>query len=447
MSSILLLLQNVHETVHDFTMKLNYSEPKIFTGGVDITQWNKLSKVQQNDALKKDWYLYYSFRNPHTQKLTRMPNIKGGINRVKNKAHRMKFLLKWQRSLVMFLEQGHNPFKEEYEQPSNFITQQEPIIDRVVQTAETPKAENKKKVKQVVLHPINESLALVLKIKASVLSKTSFPNFKSNVKKFEKWLNENGFEGKSIQEVTKKTVIDYLNDILDKTSARTRNNARIDLSSIFQTLEDNEIVKENFVRKINVLKSTPERNKTYTDTLQTDIFSYMEENDPHLLLFVKFLSYNFLRPIEIGRLKVGDIDPISKKLYFKAKNSPVKTKIIPEILLKELPDLSKMDKNWDLFTPDGIGGLWDTEETNKRDYFSKRFKKIKDHFELGSNYGLYSFRHTFITKLYTDFAKTMTPYEAKSKLMLISGHTTMDSLNKYLRDIDAVLPEDYSGSL
>ncbi len=106
-----------------------------------------------------------------------------------------------------------------------------------------------------------------------------------------------------------------------------------------------------------------------------------------------------------------------------------------------------MDKNWDLFIPDSIGGVWDTEETNKRDYFSKHFKKIKDHFELGSNYGLYSFRHTFITKLCTDFAKTMTSYEAKSKLMLISGHTTMDALNKYLRDIDAVLPEDYSGSL
>jgi hypothetical protein len=27
-----------------------------------------------------------------------------------------------------------------------------------------------------------------------------------------------------------------------------------------------------------------------------------------------------------------------------------------------------------------------------------------------------------------------------------SGHKTMEALDKYLRDIDAVLPEDYSGS-
>ena len=449
MSSILVLLQNVHETVHVFNMKLNYTEPKIFTGGVDISKWNKLSKEEQKAALEKDWYIYYSFRHPQTGKLVRMPNIKGGINRIKNKAQRMKFLLKYQRALVALLEQGYDPFKAKHEQPSEFITQEErePIIDRIVLPIEPQKVEHNKKEKEIIDHPIKESLALVLKIKESVLSKTSLPNFKSNVKKFEKWLNENGFEGRSIQEVTKKTVIDYLNEILENTSARTRNNARIDLSSIFQTLEDNEIVKENFVGKINVLKSTPERNKTYSDTLQSDIFTYMEENDPHLLLYVKFICYSFLRPIEVGRLKVGDIDLVSRTITFKAKNSPVKTKIIPEILFKELPDLSKMDKNLDLFTPDSIGGVWETEETNKRDYFSKRFKKIKKHFDLGSNYGLYSFRHTFITRLYNDFIKNMTENEAKSKLMLISGHKTMDALDKYLRDIDAMLPDDYSGSL
>ena len=43
-----------------------------------------------------------------------------------------------------------------------------------------------------------------------------------------------------------------------------------------------------------------------------------------------------------------------------------------------------------------------------------------------------------------EFIKNSTPFEAKSKLMLITGHETMVALDKYLRDIDAVLPEDYS---
>ena len=69
MSAILLLLQSVHENVHDFTMKLNFSEPKIFTGGVEISKWSTLSKTEKENALKKDWYIYYSYRDPQTGKL------------------------------------------------------------------------------------------------------------------------------------------------------------------------------------------------------------------------------------------------------------------------------------------------------------------------------------------------------------------------------------------
>jgi len=173
----------------------------------------------------------------------------------------------------------------------------------------------------------------------------------------------------------------------------------------------------------------------------------MKDNDPILLLFVQFISYNFLRPIEVCRLRIGDLDLKDKKLYVRAKNQPVKTKIIPDILLDKLSGLEKLDSNALLFTPDGIGGLWETKEGNRRDYFTKRFKTVKDHFSLGTNYGLYSFRHTFITKLYKELAIKLTPNEVKSKLMLITGHSTMKALEQYLRDIDAVLPQDYSNML
>jgi len=75
----------------------------------------------------------------------------------------------------------------------------------------------------------------------------------------------------------------------------------------------------------------------------------------------------------------------------------------------------------------------------------KEYRVIfKFHFGLGKDYGLYSFRHTYITKLYRALVKDSSPFEAKSKLMLITGHSSMTALQKYLRDIDAELPEDYS---
>ena len=288
---------------------------------------------------------------------------------------------------------------------------------------------------------IQEAIAFALKIKQKMLSGSSFKNFENRIKKFEKIFDTS----KPISIIDKKAVNDYLNDILINNSPRTRNNHRTDLSSLFQTLEDNDIVINNFIKKIPVFKTKAEKNKTYTPTQEKDIFEYLEKNDPLLLLYIKFISYNFLRPLEVNRLLVKDIDFSDKKLYVKTKNKALKVKIIPDILLNELPDLSQLKQDNFLFTPNGLGLEWEAEENNRRDSFSKRFKTvIKDHFKLGSEYGLYSFRHTFITKLYRNIREEKSPFEARSFLMNITGHSTMDALVNYLRDIDAELPEDYS---
>jgi hypothetical protein len=264
-------------------MKLNFSEPKIYTGGVSISDWTKLSKAEQKNALEKDWYVYYSFRDPNTGKLTRQPNIKAGANKFKTKQERLSILKTLQRNLQLLLEKGFSPYADNtelekqlqvdlstksHEQHSATTLVATNVVGNVAMSV-APISTNAITIK--------EAFALGLKTKKSVLSSTSYPNFSSNTKRFELWLNNNGFSEKSIEAITKKTVINYLNVVLENTSARTRNNTRIDLSTLFQTLEDNEIITENFIKKINVLKATPERNKTYTPTLQQDIYQYMEQ--------------------------------------------------------------------------------------------------------------------------------------------------------------------------
>ncbi|WP_397446907.1 tyrosine-type recombinase/integrase [Polaribacter sp. R77954] len=454
MPSFFLLLQGVHDRVHDLPMKLNYSEPKIYTGGVDITAWSKLSAKAKKEALSKRWYIYYSFRNPATGKLVRQTNIKAGVNLYKDKKSRLHILLQLKKSLEYILAKGYNPY-EDNTSLADFIEQL--LTNDGSKNEPKPKqknieksviSENKKEENNTPLHPIKESFELGLEIKSKVLKGVSYQNFSNRINRFNKWLIEQKIDiNNDISTINKKLVIQYLNTVLQNSSARNRNNTRTDISSLFQTLEDNEIITDNFVKKINVLKSNPERNKTYTSTEQKEIFKYLKEKEPVLHLFVQFVSYNYLRPVEVCRLKIGDIDLIDKKISVRAKNKAVKTKIIPNILVTQLPDISKMDKNHYLFTPTKIGGEWETKENNKRNYFSKQFKKVKDHFGLGKEYGLYSFRHTFITKLYKEMAKTATPFEVKSRLKLITGHATMDALELYLRDIDAVLPEDYSNLL
>jgi integrase len=442
MSTILLLLQTVHSTVHDLQMKSNFSEPKIYTGGIDINQWTKHSKEEQKIALSRDWYIRFAFRNPKTGKLERQTNIKAGFNKIKSKDERFEKFKLMQESLLILLRKGFNPYKDNTALENQLLKKEvvfnSPPIVEISKSNKSDILEIEKKL------TIKEAFVFGLEIKKNVLGKTSYSGYQGRINRFLNWLEIKDNTCCEVSTLTKKTVVNYLNDVLRNTSASNRNNTRTDLSSLVQTLVDNELIKDNFIKGINVLKSAPERNKTYSINQELNILKYLEINDPILLLFIQFISYNYLRPVEVCRLKIGDLDIEGKKLFVRAKNKAVKVKIIPQKIIDLLPDLSKMNTDYYLFTPTQIGGEWDAEENNRRDYFSKRFKIIKDHFKLGTDYGLYSFRHTSITNLYKELNKTLTPFETKSKLMQITGHQTMEALEKYLRDIDAALPDDYS---
>ncbi|MGV6844553.1 MAG: tyrosine-type recombinase/integrase [Lutibacter sp.] len=415
MRNLIEILKFEHTNEHTFLVKKKFTPPKIY-----IADGN----------LKKRWYVYFSFRNPKTGKLERMKNIYGDVNTYKTKEKRLALLTFYQRRIKQYLEDGYNPFLDN---TSFHKEKQKDLIPEEIT--------NKSKT-------IQEAFDFALHLKENVLSKTTINTYGNRITSFLNFIKENYPKIKTVEDIDKNIVINFLNSILENTSPRTRNNYRTDLSSIFQVLEDNEFITNNFIKKIPILKTSPTRNKTFSNIQQNDIYDYLEKQDPILLLFIKFISYNFLRPIEVCRLKIRDINLKEKTIQFKAKNSPLKTKIIPDILFQELPDLTKMDPNWFLFTPKKIGGEWDVNEVQKRNYFSKRFKKVvKIHFELGIEYGLYSFRHTFITKLYRNLRIKHSVFEAKSILMGITGHSTMVALEKYLRDIDVELPQDYSSFL
>ncbi len=430
----------VCQSVFKLVLKKEFSEPKIYTA---------------NGDLSKRWYVYYSYRSPKTGKLKRMNPFYGISNRFQTKKERLEVLAVYKTVLHKLLKQGFSPFEDNkalYERLQSKQlpeTTPEPVKNVVQESIPKPVP------KQTVVHeevetamPYKEALYLGLKFKEKIVNNTTKRGYKNRVDIFIRWIEEHRPEVKTIDDLTKKVVSAFLNSVLEKNSPRNRNNYRTDLGSILQVLEDNDILKENVTKKITVLRAIPQRNKTYTKEEQQAIFQHLEKEDPILLLYIKFISYNFLRPIEVCRLTVGSINVKDRTVQFKAKNSPLKTKIIPEILFKELPDLSKLNKDDALFTPKKIGAQWDTELLNRRDYFSKRFRTVvKDKFNLGKDYGLYSFRHTFITKLYRAMVEESSPFEAKSRLMLITGHTSMSALEKYLRDIDAELPKDYSAML
>ena len=401
MSNLLRYLYTEHDFEHKVIQKKRYSEPKIYDA---------------NGDLSKRWYVYFSFRKIIDGPLERFPNNIYSPQHY-DKKERIEWLKTIQRNLSVLLKDGFNPYNPD----GNF-------------NFENESTQNKS---------INEAFVFALNIKKSTLAETSYKGLEGRINRFEKWLNENGFKNRLITSVNKKVVTSYLNEILIATSAKNRNNTRIDISSIFTVLADNEIIPNNFIHKIPVLKSNPEKNKSYSSTEETKIFDYLDKNNKLLSLYVKFISYNFLRPVEVNRLTIGDIDLKDKIIKVKTKTG-FKLKRIPQILIDEMPDISSYNKDAFLFGRKDFGQFWDANETSRRNDYSDYFFEVKKKFGLGKDYGLYSFRHTFISKLYNIFIKEMTPEEAESNIMSITGHSTKMALRKYLREINTYIPEDYS---
>jgi integrase len=346
--------------------------------------------------------------------MTRQTTIKANINRdFKTKRDRLKYINILRNTVEEVLKEGYSPYA------SNVI-------------------ENEYSVKS--------ALEYALELKKSTVKESTYSGYKKSVGVFIKFLTKRGLDSGNIKNIDKKIVNEFLNEILKTSSASNRNNYRQELSAIFSLLAENDYIDYNFFDQIKKLSTTPVRNKTYSTQEVDKIYSHLEKEDKLLLLFIKFVSYNFLRPIEVARLKVEDIDLINKTLTVKAKNKVLKTKIIPDILIEDIKKMRLTKKHYFLFTPHGVGE-WQVTETFRRRWFGNRFNKAKETLNIGDNYTLYSFRHTFITKLYRELRKTYSKRDTEDNLMLITGHSTLSALQKYLRDIDAELPMDYSKML
>jgi len=216
---------------------------------------------------------------------------------------------------------------------------------------------------------------------------------------------------------------------------------------LFSQLEDDEIIDYNYIAKIKKVKSIPKKNKPFSKQQIIDIRNYLDTNDPYLTTFIQFMSYAFLRNVEVCRLKVKDIDLEAKRLFVGSKTAPLA--VVPII-----GDLENVIRKMKLenYSPDDylITRLekpfnWDIDESNKTKHFATKFRAVKKALNLNNEYTLYSIRHTVATNIYNHLlADGKSEEGALMQLMQITRHKSKSGLRNYLREIGVTLPKDYS---
>jgi len=397
-------------------LAVNYSEPKLYVA----------KDKNGKPTVAKPWHVWFNFKNPKTGKFDNSSKFKfkHGINKYKTVSQRKEFGKSLVRVYTTLLEEGFNPYTRE--SSGGFHLVQKDISCK-------------------------NALQMAYDQKAGDLAPSTRKDWEYRLKKFFEYAEAAGFADYNINDVATFHVASFLNYLADSGQGpKSINNFRACLSGLWGKLANDTIAAGNPVTVLKKRKENPQKNKPFTPEEISKIKSYLLVNDPGLLTFIRFVAFAFLRPVEVVRLTVADVDLTNARLSVKTKTETRATvRIIPQ-LAEEIQkmQLQNFDKRNFLLTTSGVPGSWAAKENTRTKFFSDRFTKVKDHFGFGSEYGIYSIRHSFALDLYNSFiAEGLTTVEAEFKLLTITRHKSVSGLRNYLRDVGAMLPKDYSKNI
>lgn len=380
-----LYLKNYHSAKTVPTKYTTYRPPKIVKG--------------------KRWYIEYYYRRPevlasqHPAEWVRF-RVFEDINRYKTDEYAEHLL----RAVTYALENGFNPFEQEeinaaFEGGGN---KQLTIKDAL-----------EGYLKDIAGRGLEEET--IYKYKAIVEIIRSY---------FAKLLNQ------PAERVQQHHIKNLLKSMQDSSGFGNRqyNNYKSLISSVFNWMKDNKIIPANPVDGIKSKKTVTHKHQYYDRILFPKVLEVLKAEDSILHFAALMVYYLAVRSSkELRLLKIGDIVEDGHWFRFRAevaKSDREELVPVPEHFRPELLKLLKHDPSYYIF---GAKGKPAPRPVNS-DYFSKRFRKIRNLAGISQDHTLYGFKHTRAVHLIRDGAKL-------ADVMRIFRHRDIGATTKYLRDL------------
>ena len=235
--------------------------------------------------------------------------------------------------------------------------------------------------------------------------------------------------------------LSYISDFLDyilmdrDSSARTRNNYKVWLSSFCSWLVEKQYIEVNPCEHIKALKEEPKRRDALTPSDLRKLKDYLEKHNRHYLLVCRMIYYTFIRPEELTRIRLKDIYLKEQKIYIGgdiSKNRKDAMVGLNDELVKLMIDLDifKHDGNCYLFSKDFMPGKQKITTKVLRNYFYK----IRAALNFPETYLFYSLKDSGIR----DLANTAGIVVARDQ----ARHSDVSTTNKYLKGSSLTVHEE-----
>lgn len=329
----------------------------------------KAVKIYQGKA---QCYVYYHHIDPLTGKW-RMVKSRQGLNTEglkNNKKAQLAEAIILKKAIEDALKRGFSPFAE-----SKPETEYEALKHK----------------------PATVSIRSILELKKNTVGHRTYGTYVNALDNLEKWLVKNSIGMVTIGNINKRHMGMYFDSLLKKgISNKTINNTMLYLNVLFNMAVDRELIDKSPLHRYNKLPEESGKNFPFSEQQKQALKREIQSTNPELWVFVKCIYHLFIRPVELLRIKVGDVDLRTRQIIVHSsagKNKKQLAVSIPDTFIEEIKalNLQQYPADWYLF---GFK-LKPSNKPYSRNRVTKQHTKALNAVGItDSRYTMYGWKHT-----------------------------------------------------
>ncbi len=339
-----------------------------------------------NGDLSKQWFVFYSYRNPGSGKMERFRLYDGFTEKKSNRAKRnhAKRVIE---ELTKKLLNGWSPFEDR----SKVIYSDDLVYHQIARKYGRIRSGNK-----TFPYYINQ----FIETKADVRP-ASLTTYKSKFRYFLEFIKKKHWEENDIALFGEEQALEFNLYLRNERglSNKTINEYNVLLKSFFKFLIRKSVVVNNPFIEIKRLKNENLKPRIYDPELLKKITAASRHSDLQLMVAIKIIFNCFIRPGELRGIQIKHIDIRRGKITIPAPVSKVgiqRVVDVPDYLLEDVAAHigKRPDHHYFIFS-DRTKGLMRVS----RNFLYTRFVALKKAIDLPKDYILYAFKHTGMVEL------------------------------------------------
>lgn len=171
-------------------------------------------------------------------------------------------------------------------------------------------AEKSAKPSEAAGPTLKEAVELAVSVKMRLPRKSSRRRYPTVAKPLLAWAKKHHYENLPVADFSRKLAIAYWDALLASKDlrGRTANNYLDGLRSLWNVMDEREMVRENPWERIKPLREGEKLRRAFTDEERRAVAAYAEKTDYWLFRGILLQFFCYIRPSELVRLRFRDFD-------------------------------------------------------------------------------------------------------------------------------------------